>query len=58
MGCSQTGSGKTAAYLLPILHDLLTESRDLNFAKPQVVIVSPTRELAIQVISKNCSLLI
>lgn len=49
MGCSQTGSGKTAAFLLPILHDLLTDSRDLNIGKPQAVIVAPTRELAIQI---------
>lgn len=49
MGCSQTGSGKTAAYLLPIIHDLLTNPMDLTIGKPQVVIVSPTRELTIQV---------
>lgn len=53
MGCSQTGSGKTAAYLLPIIHDLLTTSVDLTIGKPQVVIVSPTRELTIQVGSRT-----
>lgn len=49
MGCSQTGSGKTAAFLLPILHDLMANSCDLAIGRPQVVIVSPTRELAIQI---------
>lgn len=49
MGCSQTGSGKTAAFLLPILNDLMANASDLNIGKPQVVIVAPTRELAIQI---------
>lgn len=52
MACAQTGSGKTAAYLLPILDDLMNqnikaESADRQF--PQVLIVTPTRELAIQI---------
>lgn len=50
MACAQTGSGKTAAFILPILHLLLTEERDLTTGRPHVVIISPTRELAIQVI--------
>ena len=47
MACAQTGSGKTAAYLLPILNDLMDQlvKRQL----PQVLIISPTRELAIQI---------
>lgn len=49
MACAQTGSGKTAAFILPILNALLTENRELSIGKPQVVIVSPTRELTIQV---------
>lgn len=52
MACAQTGSGKTAAFLLPVIHNLLTEN--LNFddglpAKPHVVIMAPTRELAKQI---------
>jgi len=53
MACAQTGSGKTAAFLLPIIHTLLAEPQDLNFdgdhSEPQAIIVSPTRELTIQI---------
>lgn len=50
MACAQTGSGKTAAFILPILNTLLLESKDLTISKPHVVVISPTRELASQVI--------
>lgn len=49
MACAQTGSGKTAAFLLPIINTLLKESPELSVGRPQAVIVSPTRELAIQI---------
>ena len=52
MGCAQTGSGKTASYLIPIIDKLLAESADPaggSTASPQVVIVTPTRELADQI---------
>ncbi|KAJ0174069.1 hypothetical protein K1T71_010215 [Dendrolimus kikuchii] len=57
MGCAQTGSGKTAAFLLPIIHILLQDPRDLvvaekGCAQPQVVIVSPTRELTLQIFNE------
>ncbi len=45
MGCAQTGSGKTAAFALPILHRLLTEPRP----GLRCIIMVPTRELAAQV---------
>lgn len=45
-GCAATGSGKTAAFLLPILERLLYKSRE--HASTRVLILSPTRELAIQ----------
>jgi ATP-dependent RNA helicase RhlE len=45
VGVAQTGTGKTAAYLLP----LLTKLRKPEGADPRVVIIVPTRELAIQV---------
>ena len=41
---SQTGSGKTAAYGIPICHMV-----DWLENKPQVLILTPTRELAVQV---------
>ncbi|XP_060518718.1 ATP-dependent RNA helicase vasa isoform X2 [Cylas formicarius] len=53
MGCAQTGSGKTAAFLLPMINKILASQdppvRDGDTAQPKVVIVSPTRELAIQI---------
>jgi ATP-dependent RNA helicase RhlE len=45
IGTAQTGTGKTAAYLLPILHRLLERPRGAT----QVLVVAPTRELAQQV---------
>ncbi|XP_077549226.1 uncharacterized protein LOC144162530 isoform X3 [Haemaphysalis longicornis] len=54
MACAQTGSGKTAAFMLPILHTLLSDSSLENPSgqcpqTPLAVILSPTRELAIQI---------
>ncbi len=45
IGCAQTGTGKTAAYLLPLLHRLLHD----NTRGPRALVVLPTRELAMQV---------
>lgn len=49
---AQTGTGKTAAFMLPIIHRL-SEPQDMkakkNAHKPSVLIVVPTRELAMQV---------
>jgi ATP-dependent RNA helicase RhlE len=44
MGLAQTGTGKTAAFTLPILHRLLGGPR-----RTRVVILSPTRELCLQI---------
>jgi ATP-dependent RNA helicase RhlE len=46
LACAMTGSGKTAAFLLPILHRLLEKHQRLTRA----LIVVPTRELAAQVL--------
>jgi ATP-dependent RNA helicase RhlE len=50
VGCAQTGTGKTAAFVLPIL-DRLTRSKPSGGGRPQVraLIVTPTRELAVQI---------
>jgi ATP-dependent RNA helicase RhlE len=49
LGCAQTGTGKTAAFALPILHRLLGEER--RGARPAIraLILAPTRELAAQI---------
>ena len=44
LGQAQTGTGKTAAFALPLLSRI-----DLNVPHPQVLVLAPTRELAIQV---------
>ncbi len=44
VGQAQTGTGKTAAFALPLLSRI-----DLKSSKPQVLVLAPTRELAIQV---------
>ena len=46
---AQTGTGKTAAFLLPILHKLLSEEK--NDTNVHALILVPTRELAIQISS-------
>lgn len=49
LGCAQTGTGKTAAFALPILDYLGREFRKAQRNKPQVLVLAPTRELAIQI---------
>jgi superfamily II DNA/RNA helicase len=44
MGCAQTGSGKTAAYTLPILNSLMAANDTLNPNKPQCLIVAPSKK--------------
>jgi ATP-dependent RNA helicase DeaD len=44
LGQAQTGTGKTAAFALPLLSRI-----DVKLKKPQVLVLAPTRELAIQV---------
>lgn len=46
VGIAQTGTGKTLAYMLPILHDLKF-SKQVN---PRVMIIVPTRELVLQLV--------
>jgi ATP-dependent RNA helicase RhlE len=49
MGTAQTGEGKTAAYLLPMLHRLSEQNEAPVPGKPRVLILAPTRELAGQI---------
>ncbi len=48
LACAMTGSGKTAAFLLPILHRLLERPRGVTRA----LVVTPTRELAAQILKE------
>jgi len=49
MGIAQTGTGKTAAFTLPILHNLAAEKGRTPPRQCRVLILSPTRELAGQI---------
>jgi len=49
IGCAQTGTGKTAAFMLPILQYLVKNKKRPISGKPQVLILAPTRELAAQI---------
>ncbi len=46
IACSQTGTGKTAAFLLPVINSIYTGKRQ---EKIRALVITPTRELAIQV---------
>ncbi len=48
-GCAQTGTGKTAAFTLPILQILQQKKRPSFSTEPRVLILAPTRELAAQI---------
>ena len=55
LGCAQTGTGKTAAFSIPIIqHIENSRSKDVGKRRIKALIVTPTRELAIQ-IAENCT---
>lgn len=62
MACAQTGTGKTAAFVLPILQRLLNKPAAKGGNGPRALILTPTRELALQVneaiaeFGRNCKL--
>src|ERR1700751_5215806 len=53
LGCAQTGTGKTAAFAIPILQLMhqqkQTDNHQLQKRNIQTLILTPTRELAIQI---------
>ncbi len=49
LGLAQTGTGKTVAFVLPILQDLLKRSSTETSGSPSALVMAPTRELAEQI---------
>ena len=49
LGCAQTGTGKTAAFVLPLLQAFTTRPRPFVRSCPRALILAPTRELAAQI---------
>ena len=50
LGCAQTGTGKTAAFSIPIIQHLISKNEnDAGRKKIKALIITPTRELAIQI---------
>lgn len=49
LGCAQTGTGKTAAFALPILNHLAKQWHSTKPKQARVLVLAPTRELAIQI---------
>jgi ATP-dependent RNA helicase RhlE len=49
LGCAQTGTGKTAAFALPILDRLSRTARRPGARGPRALVLTPTRELALQI---------
>ena len=49
LGIAQTGTGKTAAFSLPILHHLNAKQVKIKARHPRALVLAPTRELAIQI---------
>lgn len=47
IACAQTGTGKTGAFVIPLIHQLISSTRKAN--KINALIIVPTRELAIQI---------
>jgi ATP-dependent RNA helicase RhlE len=49
LGIAQTGTGKTAAFALPILHRLAEDRKPATRRSARVLVLAPTRELATQI---------
>ncbi len=50
LGCAQTGTGKTAAFSIPIIQHLISKNENATSRKKiKALVITPTRELAIQI---------
>lgn len=49
LGCAQTGTGKTAAFAIPVLQNLYNQKTNPADKKIKALVLTPTRELAIQI---------
>ncbi len=49
LGCAQTGTGKTAAFAIPIIQLLMEDGDDKGKRQIKALVVTPTRELALQI---------
>ncbi|XP_037892148.1 ATP-dependent RNA helicase vasa-like [Glossina fuscipes] len=52
MACAQTGTGETAAFLIPIINLLLNDNAEASIGTPHALVVSPTREFAIHIFNE------
>jgi len=55
LGCAETGTGKTAAFALPILQDVSQAAPSTQPGAPRVLVLAPTRELASQIAESFCT---
>ncbi|HWZ89850.1 MAG TPA: DEAD/DEAH box helicase [Polyangiaceae bacterium] len=49
LGCAQTGTGKTAAFALPMIERLIASNLERSARRPRALVLSPTRELSAQI---------
>ncbi|PSM53037.1 DEAD-box ATP-dependent RNA helicase [Campylobacter blaseri] len=49
LGCAQTGTGKTAAFSIPILQSIATKQKTKGKKSTKALIIAPTRELVVQI---------
>lgn len=50
---AKTGSGKTCGFLLPTMHQHLKDGPKRGFRKPVLLVLAPTRELAVQIMEET-----
>jgi len=53
VGISKTGSGKTLSFVLPAIHHIHSQSRSHTYLGPNVLVITPTRELSTQIATES-----